>query len=32
MTNRDDLGVMLPSRWQPATAAGTTVVQLVACQ
>jgi transposase len=25
MTNRDDLGVLLPSRWQPATAAGATV-------
>jgi hypothetical protein len=25
MTNRDDLGVLPPSRWQPANAAGATV-------
>ena len=25
MTNQDDLGALLPSRWQPATAAGATV-------
>jgi hypothetical protein len=25
MTNQGDLGALLPSRWQPATAAGTTV-------
>ena len=25
MTNQDDIGALLPSRWQPATAAGATV-------
>ena len=25
MTNQDDLGVLLPSRWQPSTPAGATV-------
>ena len=30
MTNRDDLGALLPSRWQPASAAGATVEVKVA--
>jgi hypothetical protein len=25
MTNQDDLGALLPSRWKPATAAGATI-------